>query len=88
MCQKLLNALEVAGKDNSLFFSIFPPPRECEWGGFKCDFPEVQKKLFHIFHFLENNLCFKSIKDHHKKGQQHASLLYYKRILPDTSVQV
>jgi hypothetical protein len=28
----------VAGKDNSLFFSVFPPPRECKWGGLRSFF--------------------------------------------------
>jgi hypothetical protein len=53
-----------------------------------CDFPDLQKNVFHIFYFLENDLCFKNLKDQHKKRQRHASPLYHKERLPDTRVQV
>ena len=53
-----------------------------------CDFPDLKKNVFRIFHFSENDLCFKNLKDHHKKRQRHASLLHHKERLPDTRVRV
>jgi hypothetical protein len=33
------------------------------------------------FHFSQNLLCYKNLKDHHKTGQQQASSLYHKEHL-------